>query len=97
VVLREVLEFDAEATSGHRVFFIPFDVNEFAVFDVVEHGAGVGTIVGTRAPHDRQFFTYNGVHFGHKSHGAVLQGQFGVRALAKTSTLLVGAPHVAPG
>ena len=49
VVVVKVFELDAERAAGERMFLIAMNVDELAVFDLVDHGARVRTVMRTGA------------------------------------------------
>src|SRR5262249_44392306 len=53
VVVVEVLELDAQRAASDRVLLVALHVDELAILDLVDHGAGVGTVVWT-APEKRR-------------------------------------------
>ena len=49
VMVVKILEFHAQTAAGHRVLFVAPDLDQPAVLDLVDHGAGVRAIVRTCA------------------------------------------------
>jgi hypothetical protein len=49
VVFVVVLQLHAKRAAGHRMILIPAHLHERAVLDLVDHGAGVGTVMRTPA------------------------------------------------